>query len=406
MNGGLFGSGILDVAIGLVLVYLVLSIMASALSEMINSALNSRTQGLELFIRSLFMRPELAEKYVIGAQRAVMRMMGRYEVQANPAERYVDHFYEQTLIAPTAYGDRRPAYITARDFALAIFDTVFRVPTDAEMKVHLLTPGNTPPYDPNTDTSQKLDYAGLDIKAWKDAIYRLPANAPLKPVMLSLLTKADNDIDAFRRSFENWFDSAMERVGGWYKKRTQLIIVVIGLTVAAVFNIDTIAIANKLLQNPALRSAVAEQATLEVDRLRQIQAQQGDTSQDPAVRASNMANQAVALDQILASLNIPIGWSADVLRPYYEAADPNQPRSPLIILGLILQKLLGIFITGFAVSQGAPFWFDMLNRLTNLRSVGKAPQQANNPEPGAVQPADPASPTAAANTPAATTPKG
>lgn len=394
MNGGLFGSGILDVAIGLVLVYLVLSIMASALSEIINNMLNSRTVGLEQFIRGLFMRPEVAEKYTIGIRRGIMSMMGRYNPDPHPAERYVDHFYEKTLVAPTLYGDKRPSYVNARDFALAIFDTIFRVPTEAEMKAHLLTTADTPPYDPNADTSAQLDYAGLDIKGWKDAIYKLPANAPLKPVMLSLLNKADNDLEKFRLAFENWFDTSMQRVSGWYKKRTQFIILVIGLVVAAVFNVDTIAIANKLLQNPALRSAVSEQAALEVDRLRQQQAKQGDTAPTTSDQIDTLAAQSLALEQVLASLNIPLGWSVDTLRQFYASPDMTKPKSTGEVLGLILQKLLGIFMTGFAVSQGAPFWFDMLNRLTNLRSGGKVPDEANNPEPapGAGTGATPATP--------------
>jgi hypothetical protein len=39
-------------------------------------------------------------------------------------------------------------------------------------------------------------------------------------------------------------------------------------------------------------------------------------------------------------------------------------------------KLLGLALTVAAASVGAPFWFDTLNRLVNLRNTGKKPAPA------------------------------
>jgi hypothetical protein len=44
-------------------------------------------------------------------------------------------------------------------------------------------------------------------------------------------------------------------------------------------------------------------------------------------------------------------------------------------------KAAGLAITVLAVSLGAPFWFDLLNKLANLRASGPKPQPS-------VQPAD------------------
>jgi len=38
-----------------------------------------------------------------------------------------------------------------------------------------------------------------------------------------------------------------------------------------------------------------------------------------------------------------------------------------------LGKLLGLLITAAAISQGAPFWFDLLSKVGNLRSSGTVP---------------------------------
>jgi len=390
MNGGIFGSGILDVAIGLALVYLAMSIMASAASEAINSALRFRAQGMEQFIRSLFMRPEIAERYTFGIVRNVLARFGAYSPTANAAERYVDHFYQNTLIAPTLEGRNRPAYIAARDFSLAVFDTVFRVPSPGTEKAHLLTTDDVPPFDPDADTSAQIAWSGADLKAWQDAILKLPDHAPLKPVLLSLLNRADHDLTRFRVDLESWFDSSMERVGGWYKRRTQVILLTLGIMIALLFNIDTIAIANRLLQNPALRSAIAEQATAQAEQFKALQAQQ-PAGTTPQQIIANSAAQFNATQVLLSSLNIPLGWTEDTLRDFY--AQPGVLKNGLIVFGLAVQKLLGILITGFAVSQGAPFWFDLLNKLTNVRSAGRPPKStAVDNASGAPKPAEPSPP--------------
>jgi len=43
--------------------------------------------------------------------------------------------------------------------------------------------------------------------------------------------------------------------------------------------------------------------------------------------------------------------------------------------------LLGLFFTLVALSMGAPFWFDMLNKFINIRNSGKAPDRASAQPP-------------------------
>jgi hypothetical protein len=95
--------------------------------------------------------------------------------------------------------------------------------------------------------------------------------------------------------------------------------------------------------------------------------------------AQNSPQQQAALDK-LNSLNLPIGWSV-VLRPNIcafpddwftkpqpGAANPvpqNNPCSPPALpLRAYPLKLLGWLITAVAGAQGAPFWFDLLRKLT------------------------------------------
>lgn len=45
--------------------------------------------------------------------------------------------------------------------------------------------------------------------------------------------------------------------------------------------------------------------------------------------------------------------------------------------GYLLLKIGGYAISGVAASFGAPFWFDVLKKLTNVRTAGKNPAEAS-----------------------------
>jgi hypothetical protein len=41
-----------------------------------------------------------------------------------------------------------------------------------------------------------------------------------------------------------------------------------------------------------------------------------------------------------------------------------------------LLKIGGLLVTMIALSQGAPFWFDLLQKLVNLRLAGSSPAES------------------------------
>jgi hypothetical protein len=77
---------------------------------------------------------------------------------------------------------------------------------------------------------------------------------------------------------------------------------------------------------------------------------------------------------------LPVGWSRNANDPGYF----RPPELSLDFAGWVLYKLFGLFISIFAVSLGAPFWFDMLSKFVNLRSAGTPPGETKKsaPQPG------------------------
>jgi len=275
----MFGTEILEVLIGLFLVYFVLSTMASALTEVVSSLLALRAANLEKGVKMLLQDDEAA----IGA------------FYAHPVIRALTPPGESRF----GVGQQRPSYIPADLFA----------------KVYLAIPGDM--------------------------------GSAVNQVFAAFGGATHPDLE---KNVAKWFDQAMDRVTGWYKRKAQLIILVFGAAAIVVSNADTIAIANALWQDDTIREQIVAVAQREADA-----GQASDSS------AEDELDTSTALRSELSSLQI-LGW---------EEANPDieDPRERPVGWGWA-SKLVGFLITLGAVSLGAPFWFDMMSKLLSLRRGG------------------------------------
>ena len=290
----MFGSTILDVACGLIFVYLLLGLLCSVLNEWIARLFALRASILETGIRNL-----LSGKGPDGGELA-------------------ESLYNHPLIKGISR-QGKPSYIPSRSFALALLD-IF-APADA---------------------------AGP--KALKDArtaIANLPPENQAKKALLSLVDEAGDNISKARENVEKWFNDAMDRVSGWYKRKIQLITLGVAFVVSVGLNIDTFVIANSLYRDPTVRASVVAAAE---------QAVKQPSPSDSLSSLTGMGQFQEELEQ----LRLPMGWSD--LR--------QKPHNP----GGWIAKFFGWLFTALAASLGAPFWFDVLSSFINLRSVGKRPK--------------------------------
>ena len=70
------------------------------------------------------------------------------------------------------------------------------------------------------------------------------------------------DPDKIKAELVAWFDNAMDRVSGWYKRWTQLIGFIVALIMAAGLNIDTIKVADTLWTQPKLAQDLIKNSPL------------------------------------------------------------------------------------------------------------------------------------------------
>jgi hypothetical protein len=297
----MFGLSMLDVAIGLVLIYLVASLLATATAEIIESIFKYRASDLARGITQLVQDPSLARDVY-------------------------DHPLIRGLHEPTKRGARPPSYIPA-----AVFATVF---------LDLLLPKRAQTPSPNEDLEDRTATAG-SVRVEN----RVPGERARK-ILESLQAVAGANLQA---AVEGWYDAGMDRVSGWYKRRAQWITFFIGMTLAVALNIDTITIAQRLATDRTKREALVNAATLHLER--------NSTEGEPIQQIKTHLD-------VLDSYGLPIGWKK------YSVVNTKQEAWTFLF------QLVGWLLTGLAISLGAPFWFDLLNKFIVIRSTVKPKEKS------------------------------
>lgn len=337
---GLFNSTILDVIIGLIFVYLLLSIMCTAANEWVAALGKRRAKTLVRGIEQLLAEQLLTEKPSPDKEASNNQPPSQKDAsndKPRPDKKdpnvLINAFYAHPLIKTMFNGEKPPTYLSPRNFSTTLTD--------------ILT----------TTQGGSLTFQNL-----LNGVSTLP-DGEVKKSLVALLRHSDKDIDKARFAIEGWFNDAMDRVSGWYKRRTQLWTIVIAAVLTLVANADTIQIARKLWTDPVLRSAVVEEAKVRAQKPRptvSVEYKDEDDPTNPTI-TRNEGNQLSDKEREL--LGQLIGWHSG-WRENWSWLTP-----------------LGWLLTILAISMGAPFWFDMLNKIMNVRFGGKSPdEKAKVPE--------------------------
>ncbi len=294
----MFGSNVLEVATSIVFIYLLLSLLCTTINEQVITRVSSlRARMLQAGIKNMLTSSATNAAHVETANTMMQQV------------------YNTPLIKglsrnAAASKPHKPSYIPADIFAVALM---------------------------NTDLVK-------DYKANKEA-----GNIPA--VIASIIEKAGGDTAKEVVAVEKWFNDTMDRVSGWYKRRVQVIIFILGLVIVVGLNIDTLSLITSLSNDAVIRSTI-------------ISAAQGSATSSVNTSLPTLVNNVKMFQP-------EIGWSA-------AGALPGNP------WGWIL-KIVGLLATTFAISLGSPFWFDVLNKFISFRASGPPPQ----PSPSSAGPTVP-----------------
>jgi hypothetical protein len=291
----MFQNAILDVTIGLIFMYLVLSLLCTVVNEYIATWFKLRATTLKNGLAKLIDDTALKSTFdnhgvISGAKKAA--------------------------------GDDHPSYLSSKDFVTAIIDS--------------LDPKNPVP--------------GLaEIQA---GINKLSVNSDFRDVLIANLTAAEGDINKFRQNLATWFDDVMERLSGVYKRYLKTISLIAGIALAVAMNADTLRVSKALWGDPSLRNQISSAAERYVKECKECTKPDGEVDWDKLKKGYQDAQTKLR--------PLPIGWP--------DTSEDSGAR-------WLLLKLLGLLLTGFALSLGAPFWFDLLAKLVKLRGAGAKPER-------------------------------
>ncbi len=321
----MFGFPILEVAIGLCFVYLLLSLICSSVNETLAAMTQRRGKMLE---------------------DAISNLVGDGGIK--------DQIYAHPIIRSLSRKEKDlPSYIPSPQFALVLMDIV--------------TGKGRPANDP---AALRQGLAALAAAGKSDQGQSKYDH--LQGALSAVLTDSQTHLKTDQQRIQAWYDDAMDRVSGWYKRRTARWIWVLALVITLFANADTVRITKVLWTNQAVRNAVVDSAKARAQAPEPMPLVEYPDPDKPQASSPASAPDALTPDERALLGQLMVGWREDLAE--LKKADATATAS---WWGL---HLLGWFLTIVALSLGAPFWFEMLNKFINFRNSGQPAAKAAGTE--------------------------
>jgi hypothetical protein len=313
-------SVVLDIAFGLILIYFILSLIASEIQEIFATLLQWRAKHLREAIANL-LSGDLTDK-----------------------------LYQTPLIASLSQAakgrsKRGPSYVPSELFATALIEVLQR--------------------EINFDNADNLDDFMAKVQASELPGYIKPNLAALAKRAKPKVKATEQHFQQLHREIANWFDHSMERASGVYKRNAKGVAFLLGLAIAIVANADTVHIVNSLSQESTLRSTVNQVA----DRVVAQNTEAISCLEAAEARAQKRECLSSVREDVNFVLNnlstLPFGW---------DLSEPLQNQFVPFNFKNTVEVVVGWLLSAVAISMGAPFWFELLNKVVNVRNSGKKPK--------------------------------
>ncbi|WP_343693876.1 hypothetical protein [Chitinophaga sp.] len=406
---------VLNVVIGLVFIFLLYSLLATSLQETAATIFHFRARTLYQGIKSMLTNTVQSNGWLMDLLKYLgvglwVRIWDRvkYSAVPRPTASLYARFYDHPIIKN--YGQnlifKKPSYLSSENFVTILLETIKNL-------------------DPQAANNEAITLSTLQpIIATNPLI-----EEETRQILLLHLNEAAGDLDVFKFRLAKWYNDTMDRVSGWYKRNSQFRLLAMGVLLAITLNIDTIEISNFLSHNEKARDQLAEMGVAAA------QNRNFDKSTNDTISKEVMDSIKSSINTVNVLVGIgwgDYGASDTAFRrriladsAYYKAYVKNQteavafihkkdstaaadttkkviPRSAAeteqlvqdrqfamlydadatgdcirlkYVLGYRLwhwRKVLGFLITALAISLGAPFWFDLLNKFVSLRSAVKS----------------------------------
>jgi len=373
-------SNILEVAIGLALIYYLLGFAVSTIVNLVKTIFDLKAQTLTGVL--------------------ALYLEGNFKSGNSVFDRFMNHPMITALkpIEPN-WGqlvnrhDRQPDKIPESNFSLALLEML--QPEDPKFLINHtqgLISRVAAQADPETANSLNLllNVTFEDDDALLDALYKVLAKTPegnVKHELLQLIKfmqnspeaqlemlragihNVDNDtlnrtlhtlldlnitsIDQARTRIEGWFDDIMVQVSRQFTKYVRLVVIITSLIITLAAGPDTVQLVEYLLDQPTQRAALqaAVPGLLTEFGPGQISAapKEDMTAEELVAEVESGLIELAAIVDKLSALDVPLPW--------WRQPFPTETNG-------IIVRVIGILITWVAAAQGSSFWYDLLRRMS------------------------------------------
>ncbi|HQV00230.1 MAG TPA: hypothetical protein PLO59_03665, partial [Bacteroidia bacterium] len=360
----MFNSPVFDIALGLIFIFLLYSLLATIIAEMVVEWIGLRARMLRQAIGRMLNDDHLQtmnRKEKVSNRAANFLLYEKTDFNDSLAGRFYSH-PSINYLSSGAYHSK-PSYLSNENFAATLIQMMREKgigETDLE-KIRFCISNNLLQMEPDT--------------------YRQ---------FTHLLLNSGQSVDAFKAQLMLWFDNTMDRANGWYKRKMQLILFWVGFALAVCFNVDCIRIAGILAEDKDARNQLAQLSIQTADTNSTI-SKALYVSKDSAATYEQLRKSYQELDKARAEANqlLGLGWSKcdSCETAVAGGAVVKRKAAAIDVAGCVLVKSFNplqttfwsFIITALALTLGAPFWFDLLRKLVSIRSAGVKPEEKVTP---------------------------
>lgn len=339
------------------------------------------------------------------------------------------HIYEWTLLF------FRPGLLDMLNCSLEIISKNRNRIKYLEYRIEVLLSGGKTDYKENHESLRLKEVLQLNRELRLEDLPDRIGKKDSLAILNDFLRNSQGSEALFKKQVEDWFTDTMMRVSGWYKRRAQVSLMLIGFLVAMIFNINPIHIAKHLNESDEAREVL-------------VAASEGIAVKDSAYELDNylrllgeavksdttiQAVDSIFLDETLAKIDTAQTMDSVQKRAFVEkfmnnlmaelrlvqfpsdsmkqdsldsflgnvidiAANIHSLREYSAIMGIgwneetlgeplkkdfwerveqIIKELfwnsLSYFLFAIGMSLGAAFWFDLLKRFVRIRHTGEKP---------------------------------
>ncbi|MBN3963043.1 hypothetical protein [Nostoc sp. NMS8] len=378
---------VIDITLGLVFIYLILSLLASEIQELIATFLQWRAKHLKNSIELLLAGGSETEESDFTKARNLVEILYNdplINTLNQQAKRKVEQLRGNAKnIDKKALKEKQsgPSYLPSEIFTITLLDTL-KIPQlinyaknhneESKNNLHIvlasykqLKQGINNPESESYKIIKKV-YGDIDedFKNFvnEDLSDDVPDNLikSLAAITQRSRIKIDDlaeEMNQFKNEVETWFDRSMDRASGVYKRNAKGVAILIGISIAVLTNTDTFHLVSRLSQDSVIRSTIVQSASERIDYIKDLEGRK-------------------EIEILLRNASIPIGWQN--INQQFEQKSGNVL---LIRSWQVFRLICGWIISGLAIAMGAPFWFDILNKVINVRNAGPKPTAYTKDQP-------------------------